>query len=193
MEGGGNKFAKFTVPALKAFLKVGIYSKFVRQQPVARAKGWQKTYFFHELAIFWLAEKRCKDTFFPFSITFPCNFRKRNNNGIFTASQFYVQFPLLYTVWSNASSEIGPEVTLQTLATFCAKDYKGHSLEQTSFTESPIALVCILVSIMISSPANFRGQLSMLLCHVCRIILQKMASPIDLKNGGTAPEKSQQT
>ena len=34
-------------------------------------------------------------------------------------------------------SEIGPEVTLRPLATSCAKDYKGHSLVQTSFTEPP--------------------------------------------------------
>ena len=34
-------------------------------------------------------------------------------------------------------SDIGPEVTLRPLATSCAKDYKGHSLVQTSFTEPP--------------------------------------------------------
>ena len=59
-------------------------------------------------------------------------------NAIFTALQFYVQLPLLYTVWSNASSEIGPEVMLWPLTTSCVKDYKGHSLVQTSFTEPPI-------------------------------------------------------
>ena len=78
-----------------------------------------------------------KTLFFPHSIAFPCNFCKRNNNGIFTASQFYVQLPLLYTAWSNAYSEIGPEVTLRPLATSCAKDYKYHSLVQTSITEPP--------------------------------------------------------
>ena len=58
MEGGDNKFVKFTVPTLKALLKV--HSQNVsgnKQQLVARAIGWQKTIFFHELAIFWLAEK----------------------------------------------------------------------------------------------------------------------------------------
>ena len=35
------------------------------------------------------------------------------------------------------NSEIGPEVTLQPLATSCTKDYEGHSLMQTSFTEPP--------------------------------------------------------
>ena len=39
--------------------------------------------------------------------------------------------------WSNAYSEIGPEVTLRHLATSDAKDYKGHSLVQTSVTEPP--------------------------------------------------------
>ena len=43
----------------------------------------------------------------------------------------------LYTEWSNAYSEISPEVMLQPLATSCVKDYKGHSLVQTSFTKPP--------------------------------------------------------
>ena len=77
-------------------------------------------------------------TLFPHSPSpFPCNFCKHNNNGIFTASQFYIQLSLLYTALSNAYSEIGPEVTLRPLATSCAKDYKGHSLMQTSITEPP--------------------------------------------------------
>ena len=68
---------------------------------------------------------------------FLCNFCNCNSGGICTASQFQVQLPLLYTVWSNAYSEISPEVTLRPLATSFAKDHKGHSLMQTSFTEPP--------------------------------------------------------
>ena len=68
---------------------------------------------------------------------FPGNFCNCNSGGICIASQFYVQLPLLYTAWSNAYSEIGPGVTLRPLATSCAKDCKGHSLVQTSFTEPP--------------------------------------------------------
>ena len=50
---------------------------------------------------------------------------------------------ILYTAWSNAYSEIGPEVTLRPLATSCSKDYKGHSLVQTSSTEPPSsAILC---------------------------------------------------
>ena len=37
----------------------------------------------------------------------------------------------------EATSQIGPEVMLRPLATSCAKDYKGHSLVQTSFSEPP--------------------------------------------------------
>ena len=48
-----------------------------------------------------------------------------------------VQLPLLYTACSNAYSEIDPEVTLRPLATSCTKDYKRHSLAQSSFTEPP--------------------------------------------------------
>ena len=87
--------------------------------------------------IFWLAKKLCKDTFFHSPPPFPCNFCKCNNNGIFTASQFYVQLLLLYTVCSNAYSEISLEVMLPPLVTSCVKDYKGHSLVQTSFTKPP--------------------------------------------------------
>ena len=36
---------------------------------------------------------------------------------------------------------IGPEVTLRPLATSWAKDYKGNSLVQTSFTEPPNTLL----------------------------------------------------
>ena len=38
---------------------------------------------------------------------------------------------------ANAYSEIGLEVTLRPIVTSCAKDYKGQSLMQTSFTEPP--------------------------------------------------------
>ena len=38
------------------------------------------------------------------------NFCNCNSIGICTASWFLVQLPLLYTAWSNAYSEIGPEV-----------------------------------------------------------------------------------
>ena len=34
-------------------------------------------------------------------------------------------------------SEISPEVTLRPPSTSCAKDYKGHSLVQITFTEPP--------------------------------------------------------
>ena len=42
-----------------------------------------------------------------------------------------------HTAWSKAYSQIGLEVTLRPLTTSCTKDYKGHSLVQTSFTEPP--------------------------------------------------------
>ena len=77
--------------------------------------------------------------------------------GICTASQFYVQPPLLFTAWSNAYSEIVPEVTLQPLATSCAKDYKGHLLVQTSFTEPPNTgtMQCVLAFFLLQSSAEW--------------------------------------
>ena len=47
-------------------------------------------------------------------------------------------------VVNSFDPEIGPEVTLRPLATSCAKDYKGHSLVQTSFTETPNTLHTLL-------------------------------------------------
>ena len=56
--------------------------------------------------------------YYPLS-PFPCNSCKRNSSSICTALQFYVQLPLLYTVWSNAYSKIGlEEVAATTLHDF---------------------------------------------------------------------------
>ena len=52
---------------------------------------------------------------------FPCNFRTRDRSGICTASQFYVQLPLLYTASTNAYSEISPEVAAATFRDFLRK------------------------------------------------------------------------
>ena len=69
-----------------------------------------------------------KDTFFHPPSPFHGNFCNCNSIGICTASRFWVQLPLLYTAW-NVYSEIGPACSaLWPLATFCAKDYKAHSL-----------------------------------------------------------------
>ena len=66
MEGGDSEFENFTLPTLKAFLKArsqNVSSN--KQQLVARAIGCPKTYFFHELAIFWSAKKRRRHFFSP--------------------------------------------------------------------------------------------------------------------------------
>ena len=57
------------------------------------------------------------------------NFCNCNSIGICTASQFEFQLPLLYTVWSNAYSEIGPEVHCDLSWLLCWKITKRiHSL-----------------------------------------------------------------
>ena len=85
-----------------------------------------------------VSQKTTERHFFPHPPSpFPGNFCNCNSGGICTASQFQVQLPMSYTAWNNAYSEIGSEVTLRPFATFCVKDYKGHSLIQTSFTELP--------------------------------------------------------
>ena len=93
----------------------------------------------NELAIFRPAKKRRKNTFPP---------TLHPLSQVIYATATVVAFvllrspkfnlvPLLYTAWSNAYSEIGPEVTLRPLVASCAKDYKGLSLVQISFTEPP--------------------------------------------------------
>ena len=99
----------------------------------------KNVFFFDELAIFWrLAEKRSKDTFF-FSILHhlsPVILTKGLKWHFYCFAVVRSASIVIHSV-KNASSEIGPELTLRPLATSCAKDYKGHSLVQTSFTELP--------------------------------------------------------
>ena len=130
MEGGDSEFENFTLPILKAFLEAC-------SQNVSGYRMPQNAFFpqNHDLHV---SQTTMQRAFFfhsplPFSITF-CSC---NSGGICTALQFYIQLPLLYTAWSNAYSEIGLEVMLRPLATSCMKDYKGHSLVQTSFIEPP--------------------------------------------------------
>ena len=104
-----------------------------------RPIGCPKMHFLHELMIFWSAKKQCKDTFF--SILHPLSL-------VIFATATVVAFVLLHNSKfnfhcytqreaTNTYSEISSEVTLQPLVTSCTKDYKGHSLMQTSFTELP--------------------------------------------------------
>ena len=69
----------------------------------------QNAFFFYELATFWSA-KKWRTLFFHPPSPFHGNFCNCNSIGICTASRFWVQLPLLYTAWSKAYSEIGPEV-----------------------------------------------------------------------------------
>ena len=59
MESGDNEFVNFTLPTYKAFLEAR-----------SHAIGCPQTHSFHEIAIFWSAKKRRKDTFPPPSIPF---------------------------------------------------------------------------------------------------------------------------
>ena len=106
-----------------------------KQSLVAHAIGYPKTHFFHELAIFWSVKKGCKDTFF--STLHPLS-------PVIFATVSVLAFVLLRNSRFNfhhyTQCETTPTQQLSwkwPLATSCAKDYKGHSLVQTSFTEPP--------------------------------------------------------
>jgi len=58
MEGSDSEFVKFTVPPLKALLKVCSHSvSGNKQELAARAVGCQKVHFFFTVTIFWSAKK----------------------------------------------------------------------------------------------------------------------------------------
>ena len=65
MEGGDSEFANFTLPTLMAFLDAS--SQNVPQKTLFFLLFFFNLFFLfpHELAIFWSATKRHKDTFFP--------------------------------------------------------------------------------------------------------------------------------
>ena len=91
----------------------------------------------HALAIFWLAEKRCKNTF---SIL-------HHLSPLILVNATLVAFVLLRSSSFHCRCYKQREPTptqksarkwqLRPFATSCAKDCEGHSLVQTSFAESP--------------------------------------------------------
>ena len=109
---------KFTVPALEAF-----YVSDIRMLKIKKIPQTCNLL------------KNDADTFFHPPPPFPYNFCKRNSNGICTASQAYIQLPLLHTAWSSAYSEIGPKVAAATFRDFlcerlwraftCAKELRS--------------------------------------------------------------------
>ena len=80
-------------------------------------------FFPHKIAMYWSAKKRRKDTFFPLFSPFPGNFRNSKFN--------------FHRYTQREAMPTQKPARRWHLATFCAKDYKGHSLVQTSFTEPP--------------------------------------------------------
>ena len=100
--------------------------------------GHPKMYIFHELAIFCSAENRCKDTLFSIL---------HHLSPVIFANATVLAFLLLlgYRFNFHCYTQREPTPTqksarkrqLRPLATSCAKDYEGHSLVQTSFSEPP--------------------------------------------------------
>ena len=121
MKGDDSKYAKFTVPTLKAYLNArGQSVPDNKQELVASAIGCPDTPL-PSLLHFRSSGKPGNDTKSLFTrpaSPFPCKFCKQDSSGIYFASQFYVQLPLLYTAWTNAYSEIVPEVAAATFRDF---------------------------------------------------------------------------
>ena len=121
MEGDDSEFENFTLPILKEFLEAH------SQNAITCCLCYRMLqFFFHELAIFWLAPKLHKDTFFP--TLHPLSL-------IIFATAVVVAFVLL----RNSGFNFHCYTQCEAMPTWksCAKVYKGHSLMQTSFTELP--------------------------------------------------------
>ena len=90
--------------------------------------------FFHKFAIFWSAKKQRKDTFFPPSIPFPWYFLQLQQYWhLYCFAILGSTFTVIHSVKQCLlRNQPGCDA-----ATSCAKDYKGHSLVQTSLTEPP--------------------------------------------------------
>ena len=129
----------------------------------------------YEFAIFWSAKQRRKDTFFPPSIPSPRYFLQLQQ------SWHLYCFAILgstSTVIHSVYIRNRPGSALRPLATSCAKDYKAHSLQQTSFAKSPNTVslsvcsipyryLCVLYRIIIC----VFYTVSLSLCVLYRIVI----------------------
>ena len=143
MEGGDNKFVNVTVPTLKAFLKAHS-QKCVWQQAITCCSCYRmaknnNNVFFPRTRDLLVSRKTMQRHFSPHSSSpFPCNFCKRNSNGIFNDSQSWFSFHFYTQRELKPTEKSARKWQLRPFATSCAKYYEGHSPLQTSFTEPPI-------------------------------------------------------
>ena len=124
MEGGDSEFVNFTLPTLKTFLEA-------HSQNVS---GKKQNTRFPQTCDLLVSQKMMQTLFSPPSIPLPRSFLQLQH------WQHLHCFTILgstSTVIHSVKQQISPEVMLRSLATSCVKDYKGHSLLQTSFTEPP--------------------------------------------------------
>ena len=140
MEGGGSGFAKFTVPTLKAFLKVCSQERIWQWARICcSCYPMPKTaFFFNTFTIFWWAGKWCRKTFFPILHHF---------HPVILANTAVLAFVLLcnskfsfhcYTQHEPTPTQKSTQKwQLWAFVTFCVKDYKGHSLVKTSLAKLP--------------------------------------------------------
>ena len=96
-----------------------------------------KRIFFYELAILWSAKKRRKDTLFSPSIPFPQYFLQLQQYWHLYCFAILVSTSTVIHSVKQRLLRNRPGSALRPLATSLLKDYKAHSLQQTSFAESP--------------------------------------------------------
>ena len=85
----------------------------------------------------WSAKKRCKDTLFSPSIPFPRYFLQLQQCWHLYCFAILGSASIVIHSVKQRLLRNRPGSALLPLATSCAKDYKAHSLQQTSFAESP--------------------------------------------------------
>ena len=87
--------------------------------------------------VFWSAKNQRKDTFFPPSIPFPWSFLQLQQSWHLYCVAILGSISTVIHSVKQRLLRNRPGSALRPLATSCAKDYKAHSLGQTSFAESP--------------------------------------------------------
>ena len=108
-----------------------------KQQLVARAIGCPKPHVFHDLAIFWSAEKRCKHTFFHPPLLFPVTFATATVVAFVLLGNSRFDFHCYTQREPTPTQKSARKWQLRPFATSRVKDYERYSLVQSSFTEPP--------------------------------------------------------
>ena len=139
MEGSDGEFAKFTVPTLKAFLKVSSQSvSGNKQELVARAIGWQKTKIILCTCTLLVSQTTMQRHLFSIQHhLFPIMLANATVVAFVLHRNSRFNFHCYTQREAMSTQKWAQKWQLRPFVTSCVKDYEGHLLIQTSFTKLP--------------------------------------------------------